>query len=74
VSNQNRDPAEAALDATVAAVGEGGERWLIEFVAMDDPCPPAIRVRTLLKKALRGYSLKCVSVSSPPAPAPVSKS
>jgi len=59
---------EAALDATLAATGAGGDCWLIELVALPDPCPAAMRIRTLLKRALRSHGLRCSAVTSPPAP------
>ncbi len=43
------------------------EQWHLTFVANDDRPPAAeLRVRRLLKAALRAYSLRCVSVGPPP--------
>jgi hypothetical protein len=53
------------------------EKWVLTFVALDDPAPVAVRVRNLLKRALRSFTLRCVAISGsaepdkPPAnPAP----
>jgi hypothetical protein len=58
-------PDEAALDAVLAHAGDMGERWLIELVALPDPCPAAVRVRAMLKRALRSHGLRCVLVRDP---------
>jgi hypothetical protein len=39
---------------------QGGESYRLELVALgDDDAPPIIRLRTLLKYALRGLRLRC---------------
>lgn len=39
------------------------DTWVIEFVALPDAVPAAIRVRRWLKIGLRALKLKCTSVS-----------
>jgi hypothetical protein len=39
-----------------------GERITLEFVALADDVPAAVRVRSLLKRALRSFRLECVRV------------
>ena len=47
-----------------------GERIILEFVALPADVPAPIRVRHLLKRALRAYRLECVRVIDlPPDPA-----
>jgi hypothetical protein len=57
------DPAEAHVDAMLADAGEH-DVWCITLVALKDPCPAAVRVRAMLKRALRSHGLKCVAVTS----------
>jgi hypothetical protein len=49
---------------------QGGESYRVELVALgDDGAPPVIRLRHLLKHALRQLRLKCVSaVETTPYP------
>jgi hypothetical protein len=53
---------------------KGGERYELVLVAQPGEVPPIVRLRHLLKLALRGLRLKCVSVREvtiDPAAAPV---
>lgn len=38
------------------------ERWALVFEPLDDAVPAPVRVRRLLKYALRGLRLKCVNM------------
>jgi hypothetical protein len=42
---------------------EGRERVLLELEALPDPAPVAVRLRNLLKTALRRDRLRCVSAT-----------
>jgi hypothetical protein len=44
-----------------------GERITLEFVALADDVPAEVRVRSLLKRALRSFKLECVRVVGLPA-------
>ena len=44
------------------------DRWKLTFQAEGDGPPVAVRVRRLLKAALRTYRLRCVAVDSPDRP------
>lgn len=39
-----------------------GDVWILEFKTLPSDIPAAIRVRALLKRALRDWKLKCVAV------------
>jgi hypothetical protein len=41
---------------------KGGEEFELRLVAQPDDVPAAARVRQLLKQALRGFRLRCISV------------
>jgi hypothetical protein len=43
-----------------------GERFVITLCAIAHPVPAILRVRALLKRALRDYRLRCVSVTEAP--------
>jgi hypothetical protein len=46
------------------------EIWTLTFRALPSPVPVELRVRALLKRALRQHQLRCVSLGRPPvAPA-----
>jgi hypothetical protein len=49
---------------------QGGERYRLELVALgDDDAPPVVRLRHLLKHALRQLRLRCVcAVETTPYP------
>jgi hypothetical protein len=46
------------------------ERWNIVLEPLPDEVPAAARLRSFLKRALRSFRLRCVSVAPvPPSPA-----
>jgi hypothetical protein len=54
-------PAQPASPPPVTpATSDGPEVWPLVFKATGDGPPPAVRVRRLLKFALRGCGLKCI--------------
>jgi hypothetical protein len=46
-----------------------GERYLVTLDALVDDVPAAVRLRRLLKCALRSFGFRCVSVRDVPADA-----
>jgi hypothetical protein len=46
------------------------DHWTLVFEALPDPAPVAVRVRGLLKRALRSYRLKCVAIGGTPPATP----
>lgn len=47
-----------------------GERFIVTFEAKMTDCPPAVRLRSLLKIAARVFSLKCIAAKELPAQVP----
>jgi hypothetical protein len=46
------------------------EDIVLTFEPLPDPTPVAVRVRGLLKRALRSFRLKCVAIGSTPPATP----
>jgi hypothetical protein len=44
-------------------VAAGRERYTVVLEALPDSAPPAVRLRHLLKSALRAWRLRCIEVS-----------
>jgi hypothetical protein len=60
------DPAGDAPPTTPSAPpGPVGsvDRWVLEFVPLPSEIPAEVRVRALLKRALRDWKLKCVRIT-----------
>lgn len=53
-------PGKACKHITAVLEAERAETWTLQFSAAGDGPPLAVRIRRLLKAALRGYGLKCI--------------